>query len=75
MRCDMPEEYVRMPRQDYIDICNAVRSQTGSSAQLRSGDIAAAICTIRLTPKPETVFDLAQMTFDGLSWDAAVTII
>ena len=40
----MPETtYVKMPQDDYVDICDAVRAKTGGSALLKSGDVADEI--------------------------------
>ena len=39
-------ELVIMPGKDYIDICNAVRSKTGQSGDLVSGELPMAIQSI-----------------------------
>lgn len=39
-------DYVIMPREDYADICDAVREKTKKSGTLKSGDIAGEIQSI-----------------------------
>lgn len=39
-------DYVIMPREDYVDICDAVRERTAKSGVLRSGDVAGEIRSI-----------------------------
>lgn len=39
-------EYVIMPKEDYVAICDAVRDMTGGTSVLKSGDIAELILGI-----------------------------
>ena len=39
--------YAVMPRDDYVDACNAIREKTGSTAVIKSGDMGTQIRAIK----------------------------
>ena len=42
----MAEEYVIMPKADYVATCNAIRTKTGKTAMLKSDQLGPEILSI-----------------------------
>ena len=59
-------EYVRMPKADYVAACNAIRTKTGKTELIKSGEMEAEILGITTGGgSSEDVCYVTFMSYDG----------